>query len=161
MGLFLQTRWYEYLPNMDTEIRIVDTKESDFEEIVILFRQLWPDKVVNSHELIKVFRKSIESENDKCLSVKQDGKTVGFCAIVFANNFWQEGTIAQISTMVVHEEYRNRGIGKKLLQSAIAIAQKRNCKKLELESSFHRKSAHGFYENNGFKKRAYYFSIDI
>jgi len=146
---------------MITEIKIVDSKESDFEDIVSLFRQLWPDKAVNSHELIKVFKKSIDSENDKCLSVKLDGKTVGFCAITFANNFWQEGTIAQISTMVVDEAYRNKGIGTKLLQRAIAIAQMRGCKKLELESSFHRTSAHGFYEKNGFKKRAYYFSIDI
>ncbi|HHT9159472.1 MAG TPA: GNAT family N-acetyltransferase [Candidatus Brocadiaceae bacterium] len=146
---------------MDTEIKIVDAKESEFEDVVILLRQLWPDKTLNNLEVFKVFRKSIKSEYDKCLSAKLDGKTVGFCAIVFANNFWQEGVIAQISTMVVHEEYRNRGIGKKLLQAAIAIARKRNCKKLELESSFHRKTAHDFYEKNGFKKRAYYFSIDI
>ena len=149
------------MPAMDAEIEIADTEESDFDDIVLLLRQLWPDKVVNGHELIKVFRKALVSENDRCLSVKQDGRTVGFCAIVFANNFWQEGTIAQISTMVVHEDYRNRGIGKKLLQSAIAAAQKRNCKKVELESSFHRTSAHSFYEKNGFRKRAYHFSIDI
>lgn len=146
---------------MDTEIKIVDSIESDFEDIVSLFRQLWPDKAVNSNQLMTVFKKSIESESDKCLSAKRDGKTVGFCAIVFVNNFWQEGKLAQISTLIVDEAYRNKGIGKKLLQTAIAIARKKNCKKLELESSFHRTSAHIFYEKNGFNKRAFYFSIDV
>lgn len=146
---------------MDEEIKIVESKESDFEDIVTLFHQLWPDKVINRVKLVKVFRKSLASKNDKCLSVKLDDKTIGFCAIVFTNNFWQEGPIAQISTMIIDEAYRNKGIGIKLLKRAIAIAQKRKCKKVELESSFHRKSAHAFYENSGFKKRAYYFTIDI
>lgn len=146
---------------MDPKIKIVESIESDFEDIVVLFHQLWPDKGINRHKLLAVFRKSLASENDKCLSVKLDDKTIGFCAIVFASNFWQEGTIAQISTMIIDESHRNKGIGRKLLNKAIDIAQKRNCKKVELESSFHRESAHTFYESNGFKKRAYYFTFDI
>jgi len=41
------------------------------------------------------------------------------------------------------------------------IARQNNCKQIELDSSFHRKEAHQFYESIGFKSRAYLFTKQL
>lgn len=41
------------------------------------------------------------------------------------------------------------------------IAKGHGCKRLELDSTFHRTIAHEFYERSGFEKRAYLFSEEI
>jgi len=43
------------------------------------------------------------------------------------------------------------------LNAIIAIAKERGCTRIELDSAFHRKEAHQFYERNGFGNRAYLF----
>jgi len=41
------------------------------------------------------------------------------------------------------------------------IARNYSCKRLELDSDFHRTIAHDFYEGIGFEKRAYLFTKEI
>lgn len=38
------------------------------------------------------------------------------------------------------------------------IAKENSCKRIELDSAFHRKNAHGFYKSIGYEIRAYLFS---
>lgn len=90
-----------------------------------------------------------------------DGKVIGFCALAIVNNFWQEGFIAYVYAMIVDESMRGKGTGKVLLEKACEIAKSKGCKKIELDSAFHRQQAHGFYEGIGFEKRAYLFSRDL
>ena len=59
---------------------------------------------------------------------------------------------------MVDENYRGQGIGKKLISRIEEIAIGNQCKQIELDSAFHRKEAHHFYENIGFKSRAYLFT---
>jgi ribosomal protein S18 acetylase RimI-like enzyme len=69
--------------------------------------------------------------------------------------------LGNIDELVVDREYRNQGIGKLLMNEMEAIAKNRGCKRLELDSAFHRTNAHAFYEKQGFEKRAYLFSKEI
>jgi GNAT superfamily N-acetyltransferase len=63
--------------------------------------------------------------------------------------------------MIVDGELRGKGIGTKLLEKTFETANLRKCKKIELDSGFHREQAHKFYEKIGFEKRAYLFSKDL
>ncbi len=71
---------------------------------------------------------------------------------------WQAGNLGHIDELVVDSFYRGSGIGKKLLTSLINKAQKLKCKRIELDTAFHRKKAHQFYENMNFENRAFLFS---
>lgn len=143
---------------MDVQIREVD--KADFEAVFSLFKQLWPDKQLHKDDMFTVYSRGIDENNDKYICAVIDGKVIGFCAIAFMNNFWQEGRIAYIYAMVVDNSLRGYGIGAQLLNEAYSIASLNGCNKLELDSAFHRESAHKFYERNGYVKRAYLFSKD-
>lgn len=142
-------------------MEIRDTKVEDFKEILPLFYQLWTNKKIDECQLKRVFESGIASEYDKYITAEIDGAIVGFCAYSIMNNFWQEGIIGYIYTMIVDEKYRGKGIGKTLLEAACIKAKTMGCKKMELDSGFQREDAHRFYENNQFVKRAFLFSRDL
>lgn len=143
------------------EINLRKVKIEDFEEVFCLFRQLWPAKELNHQDLKKVFERGLNSGSDEYICAEYNGGIIGFCSMAIVNNFWQEGHIGYIYAMIIDETYRGKGIGTKLLQEAYEAAKVRGCKKIELDSGFHRTEAHKFYEKNGYLKRAFLFSRDI
>ncbi len=142
-------------------IIIRDSKNADFDGVLSLFGQLWPNKDLNPNDLKAVFDRGIQSDTDKYLCAEENGKVIGFCAFAVVNNFWQEGYIAYAYAMIVDDSFRGNGIGSSLLEKAFDIAKSMGCKKFELDSGFPREKAHKFYEKIGFEKRAYLFSRDL
>ena len=144
---------------MDVQIREVDRE--DFDSAFSLFKQLWSDKQLHKEDMFTVYSRGMEGDSDKYICAVYDGKVIGFCAIALMNNFWQEGRIAYIYAMVVDDALKGQGIGTRLLNEAYSIAAVQGCKKIELDSGFHREAAHKFYEKKSYVIRAFLFSKDI
>tara|TARA_B100000427_G_scaffold279261_1_gene249350 strand:+ start:61 stop:495 length:435 start_codon:yes stop_codon:yes gene_type:complete len=73
------------------------------------------------------------------------------------------GLRAWIEDVVVDSDHRGEGIGKKLNQEALQIAEKAGAKTVELTSRPARESANRLYQDLGFQKRetnVYRFSFD-
>jgi ribosomal protein S18 acetylase RimI-like enzyme len=132
--------------------------QDDFDSVFGLLNQLWADKQLNKNELNKVFSRSINSDNNFLLCAVLNDEIVGFGCLVVKNSFWQESFVGYISTLVVDEEQRNKGIGKGLIVKLTELAKQEGCKRIELDSGFHREQAHLFYEHLNFNKRAFLFS---
>jgi len=62
--------------------------------------------------------------------------------------------VLRLIRMTVHETYRGRGVGRKLLEHAIAIARASRADKLVLETSGKLESAVHLYESAGFHRIA-------
>lgn len=133
-------------------------KKQDFLEILPLFKQLWPSKVINTERLNVVFDRGVDSTCDELFCVKVDNKIIGFAAYAIVNNLWQEGQISYVYAMVVDEKCRGKGYGAILLKEIIRKSEEAGYKRIELDSGFPREQAHKFYEKIGFEKRAYLFS---
>lgn len=142
-------------------VNIRNTELSDFETVIELLRQLWPDKDLNRNALLNVFSNCIRSPNNMYLCVEIDGNMIGFCSLVIKENLWTEGLIAHIDELIIDETHRRLGFGAELLKAAIDAAEKRGCKRIELDSAFYREDAHKFYSKEGFTKRAYLFSKEL
>jgi len=71
---------------------------------------------------------------------------------------WLAGKLGHVDEIVVDESFRGQGIGKKLMERITEIAKENSCKRIELDSAFHRKNAHGFYKSIGYEIIAYLFS---
>ncbi len=103
-------------------------------------------------------RSALSSVTQHLIVGVQEDRIVGFCSLSLKNNFWKAGCIGNVDELVVDENYRGQGIGKKLINRIEEIAISNQCKQIELDSSFHRKEAHHFYESIGYKSRAYLFT---
>ena len=141
---------------MDLEIRF--SGPDDFQFIFNLLKQLWPDSNLDYGDLHMVFQKALGSESQRLIVGLIQDQIVGFCSMTLKNNFWQSGNLGFVDELIVDKKFRGQGIGKSLLEKMTSIAKENGCKRIELDSAFHRKEAHVFYEKNGFESRAYLFS---
>jgi ribosomal protein S18 acetylase RimI-like enzyme len=144
---------------MDYKIRNCKTK--DFDIVFELLKQLWPGKELNKSSLKNVFEQIIRSENEESVCAEINGNVVGFCTLSVRNSLWQESRMGHICELVVDESFRGKQIGTNLINFVCKIAKKRGCKKIELDSAFHREKAHQFYANLEFENRAYLFSKNL
>lgn len=140
------------------DVRVRDATLADFERIVELFWQLWPGKALDRKKLLIVFNQKKTSDVYGMLCAEDDGKVVGFCSTATLQNFWQEGPILYITTMIVDEQFRKQNVGTALIRAVVDIARECGCRRIDLESAFHRNDAHAFYEKMGFEKRAFFYS---
>ena len=145
----------------DLTVRIRPATENDFGGVLSLFGQLWPEKVLNRESQQAIYNAMLESEGYELFCAEKEGAIAGFASLSIQHNFWQEGYILYIATMIVDEKHRRQGIGTALIREIEKIARERDCKRIELESAFHRKEAHAFYEKMGFEKRAYFYSREV
>lgn len=63
------------------------------------------------------------------------------------------GKKAWIEDVVVDDQARGKGVGRKLTEYAIACAQSKGIRKIDLTSSPFREAANKLYQNIGFNKR--------
>ena len=138
------------------EIR--ECAEEDFDRIVGLLGQLWPDATFQIDDLKEAFIRGIRSKSQRYICAAADSKVVGFCSLTVKNSLWQQGPLGCIDELIVDDEYREKGVGSKLLDRIMEIAKALGCRAVVLDSAFHRKDAHRFYEQRGFTKTAYLFS---
>ncbi len=83
--------------------------------------------------------------------VVDDGEVVGVCQlIVFRHLQHRGGWCAEVESVHVREDRRDKGYGSQLIEAAESLARERGCYRLQLTSNNVRTDAHRFYERLGF-----------
>lgn len=91
-----------------------------------------------------------------------DGRVVGTFQLVFFRALLRHGMLlAHAEAVQVDPEVRGRGVGRAMMDFAIAEARRRGAGSLQLASNKQRLDAHRFYERAGFEKRLDGFKIDL
>ena len=134
---------------------------TDFAEIFKLLEQLWIDSTLDFDSLHEVFENALKSSQQRLIVGVVNNKIIGFCSLTIKNNLWQSGNLGHIDELVVDKNYSGKGYGKTLIDSITKISKDLKCKRIELDSAFHRKEAHQFYESLGYENRAYLFSKQL
>jgi len=107
--------------------------------------------------------KEVSSSNDHAAFVAiVAGKVVGWIH-AFKALFIESKPFIEIGGLVVYENYRGKGIGKKLVERIKQWCLEKQISTLRVRSQIKRKEAHQFYLNNGFKeiKEQKIFQIDL
>ncbi len=136
---------------MDTEIRIRAVEETDFLQIVSLFKEFatfekMPEQMTNSVE-----RMSKEKDFFHCFVAEtKDKKIIGYATYFFCYYTWI-GKSLYMDDLYVKPEYRANGIGTKLINKVIQFAKDSECNKLRWQVSDWNKPAIDFYTHIGAK----------
>lgn len=127
-------------------------QKHELRELLDLYKHLNKDDpvLVEDAELKKLWQEILEDPWQHYLVVEVDGKLVSSCVMVVIKNLTRSATpYAIIESVVIHPDYRKRGIGTRLLKKAQEIAKEKGCYKIMLLTG--RKEAIPFYENAGFE----------
>jgi GNAT superfamily N-acetyltransferase len=68
---------------------------------------------------------------------------------------------AVLEDIAVHPMMQREGLGRQLVQHAMALAQAAGCYKLALSSNQQRAGAHAFYERLGFERHGVSFGVSL
>ncbi len=139
-----------------------EAQEADLPTILSLYGQLGQDDgtVLSRDEAIHIFHR-LKSYPDYRIHVAlADSRIVGTFALLIMDNLAHRGArSAIVEDVVVNEELRGQGIGKKMMAYAGNLCREKHCYKMALNSNRHRVEAHRFYESLGYERHGYSFAI--
>ena len=90
----------------------------------------------------------------------EKGKVIGCCSWSVVSSL-HRGPIGRISAMIVEEKHRRRGVGTRLLDTALAELTKVKCPVVEVMSDIDLKNSHNFFRQAGFDQTSYRFARKI
>ena len=121
--------------------------DEERQQIAALVAQLTTKQVDPSR-----FDEVVDSHNTLLLTARRNGRIVG--VLVLALYPTLTGRKAWIEDVVVDNAERGAGIGRALVERAIAEASERGAATLDLTSNPSRQAAHRLYRACGFEERA-------
>jgi GNAT superfamily N-acetyltransferase len=89
-------------------------------------------------------------------------QAVGTFSLLIMDSLVHSGTPAGVvEGVAVDPSFQGQGIGRQMMQHAIALCRDAGCYKMSLSTNLKREKAHAFYESLGFEKRGYSFSMPL
>ncbi len=146
------------------DLSIKKAKKSDLPDILSLYADSDIDngKMLDLNSAQFIFNKIATYPNYYIYIALIKNKIVGTFELLIMDNLAHMGLpSAIVEDVVVHADYREQGIGKKMMQFAFEECKKAGCYKMVLSSNISRDRAHHFYESLGFKKHGYSFQINF
>lgn len=128
---------------MTEQISIIHELVPNLSELEYL--KMLNEMLPNGYGQVAVF------ENEKCIAIS------GF----WINTKLYSNKYLEMDNVIVHPQYRSKGVGKILCDWCEKKAIENNCKRLMLDAYLENEKAHAFYEREGFRKRGYHFIKEI
>ncbi len=85
------------------------------------------------------------------LVAEEDNAVVGLATGHVLPVLHHTGQIGRLTTLVVAESVRGRGIGRRLVEAIEAWVRAKGCAKIAVTTALHRSGAHAFYERLGYE----------
>lgn len=133
------------------EINIInfqDKFEKDFYDLNIEWLEYFFQVEDYDYEVLSNSKKYIINNGGKIFFAESEGNIIGTVALMPTNN----KLVFELTKMAVKPEYRNKGIGKKLLKKCIEYSSANNCSSIILYSNKKLDNAIHLYRTYGFKE---------
>jgi ribosomal protein S18 acetylase RimI-like enzyme len=133
------------------DMLIRPAEKKDYTSIMALYRQFNPDDpVAEESEGRSVFESIIESESNSLIIAEINNSVVSSCYLNIIPNLTRNAhPFAVIENVITDQYYRNRGIGKAIMQYAINRAWEAGCYKIMLLTGRKEESTLRFYRSCG------------
>lgn len=146
---------------MPNSPEIIIKKLSSKAEITLAFPILIQHhKHISENDFLKYIDEILEEKNYQMIGAYLENKLVGIAGYWILTRFYS-GKYIQVGNMVVNENLRSSGIGKKILQFIEDEGKKQGCQHFILDSRLDNTKSHDFYLREGFEIMGYHFMKDI
>ncbi len=138
---------------MNTQSIIRKAVQSDIDRLVELLGSLFSIETDFCGDKIKQRRGlelMLESPEERCILVADyQGMVIGMCTVQLLVSTAEGGKAALLEDLIVQEEFRGIGIGRKLVMAIEEWADNHGVKRLELLADCNNTPALGFYRKLG------------
>ena len=138
----------------------MEYRKARLDDLPVIIQLYGDDNIGSTREIlaepiddiyIRAFEDIAKDRNNHVYVIEDQGKVIGtlqYTIIAHLNR--TAAKRAQIESVHIHRDYRNKGIGKKFMQFAIDLAKSDGCKIVQLTSDKTRQDAQRFYQDLGF-----------
>lgn len=138
--------------------------EEDLPEVLRLYAQ--PDlddgKVLSLSEAKRLLQRIACYPDYGIYVAVCEARIVGTFGLLIMDNLGHMGApSAVIEDVAVDPQWHGRGIGKRMMEYALYLCNKKGCYKAVLSSNFKRERAHEFYESLNFELHGYSYRVGI
>jgi predicted N-acetyltransferase YhbS len=131
-----------------------------YEELVITTSEAEKNRNPSLDDSRKVYAQIQAMPGHELLVAEDEGEVIGSVVLLTVPNLSHNASPwAIIENVIVTQEHRRQGVGRQLMEYAVARAQKTGCYVIELSSNRTRHEAHRFYESLGFEASAHGFRL--
>jgi ribosomal protein S18 acetylase RimI-like enzyme len=131
------------------ELTTIDEMREQFS----LIQQLYPDYTLEKYENLLA---AMIPNNYKQIIVVENGITIGLAGFWIGTKLWS-GKYLEMDNVVVHEDFRSKGIGSIMTNYLNQKAIDEDCKMIVLDAFSTNFGAHKFYMNHGFVPKGFHF----
>ena len=143
----VQTQVDNHIKTGYAKIRPITTSHSDFESYCRLIRQLTSQYHSFPYETYQCIINNLK--NELIYVCELDSVVVGIIKTIMERKLYSEKCyVAHIEDVVIDQEYRGLGIGKKMVDYILAVSKDYGCYKVKL---YCKDSNVAFYEKSGFQ----------
>jgi len=135
---------------------IREAKQSDYRELMDLYNLFVDEDRYSKHDNDS-FIKVLGNQNNFIFVAEDSGKLVGFITFSVRDVVRYPKPIAELDELFVSPGYRQKGVGKMLMEQIEDKAKELDCYRMYIESHYDHKTAHVFYEKLGYTNYGYHF----
>jgi len=137
-------------------------QEGDFNDLIALSRDFFQEYAAHHDDFFQIgqlsdghivdyFSRWIDDENGETFVAVAENRVVGYITLYVRERaaHWRIEKVGDISGLMVHKDYRRKGIATQLLAHARAFLAKRAVRYFTVYTAVENKAAIAFYERNG------------
>jgi len=134
---------------MDTTYNIRRIEKYDYEFIYNSICDL-EDEILETTIFEEIFKENIDNPNYLYLIAENENEKVGFITFHTQNLLHHCGLVGEIQEFYIIPSFRNKGVGRRLIDGIINFADQNKLKSIEVTTNRKRIENIAIYENLGF-----------
>ncbi len=137
-------------------MQIRSANNNDYAELMKLYNGFVDSDRYSKHNNDS-FKKVIKNPKNFVFVAEDKGSLIGFATFSVRDVIRYPKQIAELDEMFVLPTYRQKGVGKQLMEKVEEKAKELNCYRIFIESHYDHKAAHKFYKALGYTNYGYHF----
>ncbi len=151
--------------NCNDEILIREGDPADLQDLEKLLLQLYISVTdtngLDKNSIAKNMEKVLQDEHYICFVAVKGNRLIGCIFLYYHQSILHNAPSLMIEEVIVDKDHRNEGIGKRMIQEAIAFAKKSNFAEIEVSTEVANTRAQYFYHSFGFVDRGLLLELEI
>ena len=129
------------------------TTNKDAEQVLEIVKKFATSFKTDKEKFYKIYPEIVGDKNISFVVAEEDNQIIGYCLSFHHLTFYANGYVSWVEEIMVNENYRSKGVGKKMMEEVERIAKSMDSKLIGLAT----RRASNFYEKIGYEESATYF----
>ena len=133
-----------------SNLKVRRADERDIPVLLLLAGEFMSEVEATQEKRMKILRKALRNPDYELVVAELNGETIGFIDQWIIHDFAHGAKLSYIQNLYITSKHRRKGIGSRLLEEIIRIAENKGVLEIHVVTEFENKPAINLYRKHGF-----------